>query len=32
MTFPAATAAVVIGNAADLETTVAEAVVPWPPE
>ncbi len=32
MTFPAATAVMVIGNAADFETTVAEAVEPWPPE
>ena len=32
MTFPAATAVVVIGNVADFETTVAEAEEPWPPE
>ena len=33
MTFPAAaTAVVVVGNVADFETTVAEAVEPWPPE
>ena len=37
MTFPAATAVMVIGNVADFETTVAETTVaeaaePWPPE
>ncbi len=32
MTFPAATAVVVTGNVAFFETTVAEAVEPWPPE
>ena len=32
MTFPAGTAVVVIGNVADFEITVAEAVEPWPPE